>query len=280
MHLYKLLIALLLGFVLTYMGGCKDGTDFAGQNSKSGKNKAGAGDDDDDDNGKDGDDDDDGIDGNGNDNNNNSDLDEGGNGADGVPKTTEECLTYKADQYNIVLVFDNSGSQNETDPQTIRRTAAINFVNTFEQFKKDNDKTEVNMSAVSFSDTATKSGWHSLGQGTAGIAQDITVATDNPDGRTNYSFPLNAANELLGTLTQKSRVKNYVVFLTDGEPNALTNPGFPGVSESLQDIENARNNLITSHNASIIAIAAGNGIRPEGISAVEKLADLPSQGGR
>jgi hypothetical protein len=193
------------------------------------------------------------------------------------PDNPDDCLEFKAKIYNIVLVFDNSGSQLDTDPQSIRRTAAMNFVSTFQNFQQGHVDTQVNMASIGFNDRAVSGAWHDLASGTNGITQDISIHTSNPDGRTSYSYPLNAASQLLQQKIGQPFTRNYVIFLTDGAPNAADS--VIRANESLNDIEQARNKLIVNFNASIISIAAGSQIEGTGVDMVKKLSQLPSQGG-
>ncbi len=191
------------------------------------------------------------------------------------PTSVDECLEYKAKIYNIVLIFDNSGSQKETDPQNIRRTAAINFVNAFRDFQQGHVETKINMSSISFSGIAIKGSWVDLSYGVDGIIQQINMHTSSPGGNTIYSGPLKAAHELLQQKSGQPKTRNYVIFLTDGGPTISGARRYSG--DSFQSIEQARNTLITNNNASIISIAAGSQIENEAADIVRKLSDLPSQ---
>jgi hypothetical protein len=207
-------------------------------------------------------------------------LGDGGNGGGGAGSIDEakRCLADKADSYNIVMVFDNSGSQMKTDPGAVRQTAAHNFIEKFNDFTEDYGDVNVHMAAVSFESVATSGKWRSLKKGADGIMDDVTDATSNPRGGTSYSPALNAATELFGLKDDADRIKNIMIFMTDGEPNALhakmfgLPKGFPGLNESMEDIDDARKELIDAYDTSIIAIASGTGIRPEGIEVVEIMA--------
>jgi len=274
LNLYSSLSIILLACSIAV--GCKNDSDFAGNTAakKASKTIENANQNDDDANPDGGDA---GL---------NDDHDSGGSGnlgddnSDGskLPETVDECIEYKAKVYNLVLVFDNSGSQKDTDPTFVRRTAAVNFVNTFKDFQKGK-KTAVNMASVSFSDLAIRGQWHNLENSSADIISDIEKHTQNPNGRTNYSPPLDAASALFNQKSGEKYSKNYVVFLTDGAPTASTgqNGGIGSIfTETMSGIERSRNRLINNHNASILSIAAGQQIEAGGEEIVKKLSDLPS----
>ena len=138
------------------------------------------------------------------------------------------------------------------------------------------------MSSLAFNQGSVRgaNGWQRLKDTSINvIKQDITTATSNPDGNTAYSPVLkDAANffEQINKQTNPDRTRNYVIFLTDGEPNALQDPlgGIlgGGAEETIPDITAAVDNLVKNYGVAIIAIASGTGIAPEGEQFVTRMA--------
>lgn len=224
----------------------------------------------------------------------------GGNGKDGGTDTdqanadggglieTEECLKKKADNYNIALVFDNSGSQRFTDPQSVRRDGALTFVDQFSSYVAKNKKARVYMVVTSFNTQSVRGqkGWVRLtGDNAADVKTEITNATSNPNGGTAYSPALQDAAAYFDQITKsvpQERTKNYTVFLTDGLPNAasgMNNMFFPGglgglggLVEKMEDIPVAVDHLVNDYQVAMVAIASGNAIPPEGEQITQSLA--------
>jgi hypothetical protein len=200
---------------------------------------------------------------------------------------TNDCLAAKADSYNIMMIFDRSRSQLDTDPAFVRRDGALAFVDRVYSYIQTNPKARVYMSTLAFNEASVRgaNGWQRLKDTSIDVIKsDITTATSNPDGGTAYSPVLkDAANffEQINSQTNPSRTRNYVVFLTDGLPNALASGfgGFPGGFggggsdvETAADIPVAVDNLVKNFGVAMIAIASGPGIPPEGESVVQGLA--------
>jgi hypothetical protein len=215
------------------------------------------------------------------DNDNDSDL---GNISEEVQ--FDECLVKKADNYNINLIFDNSGSQKKNDPNGVRRDGAINFVEQFSKFAKRNKKSRVYFSVLSFNTKSIRGGqaWVKLtGDNAESIKSEITQATNNPNGGTAYSPVLRDAamyfTELKKSVSSQ-KAKNYVVFLTDGLPNAASSINsifFPqgsigGTVETMEDIPKAIDALVNQHEVAIVAIASGDGIPSQGENITQSLA--------
>ncbi len=250
----------ILALLLAFAWACSN-TNFASSSSKKGEGKDSdstrkgkdADDDDDDDDAGDGDSGEDlgktGKDGSG---------DGGGAGTDsqnaggGGLIQTEECLKKKADNYNIALIFDNSGSQRHTDPQAVRRDGALSFVDQFSQYVSRNKKARVYMVVLSFDTKSVRGakGWVKLNGANADeVKSEITNATSNPDGGTAYSPVLRDTATFYDQITKavsQERTKNYVVFLTDGLPN--------GCDEDINNIAALASAARTSHGVLTYAV--------------------------
>lgn len=202
----------------------------------------------------------------------------------------DDCLKAKADDYNILMIFDNSGSQEATDPENIRREGAISFVDQFAEYARRNPNAVVRFGVLSFNEDSVRIGdsWLKVQNNQIlPIKQQIIQATTNPAGGTAYSPVLRDATTFFGALSDEDRkVKNYVVFLTDGLPNAagidslvgITNAAGPDDAvEKMADIPIAVDNLVKQYNVAVIAIAAGPGIPAAGEHITRSLAQ-PKQG--
>jgi hypothetical protein len=195
----------------------------------------------------------------------------------------DDCLVKKADNYNINLIFDNSGSQMRIDPNLVRRDGAISFVDQFSKFVSRNKKSRVYISVLSFNTNSIRGNhaWVKLtGTNSDTVKNEIIKATDRPGGGTAYSPVLRDAasyfTELKKSVTS-SKAKNYVIFLTDGLPNAahgMGGPFFPGAGggEKMEDIPKAIDVLVNDHDVAVIAIASGDGIPPDGEHITQSLA--------
>lgn len=210
-----------------------------------------------------------------------SGIDEAGTG--NLGDSGEECLARRAEFYNFMLIFDKSESQLRTDPNFVRRDGALAFVDRVYQYTQQYPQVKVYMSTMAFNQDSIRgtNGWQRLKDSSLqAIKADVTTATSNPTGNTSYSPVLkDAANffDQINKTTNVDRTRNYVIFLTDGEPNALRDPGIlgipaAGVNEALADIPKAVDNLVKNFGVALIAIASGTGIEPEGANFVQTMA--------
>ena len=198
--------------------------------------------------------------------------------ADAKPSTpstdlgTGTCTEETALDYNIMFIFDKTGSQLTTDPTLVRRSGALQFLTQLSTYAASNPKVAVYSSVLAFNTQSIRasSGWLLVNSTNAPtIAQQITVATSNPEGATSYSPVLRDASSFFDQVNSQpnaAKARNYIVFLTDGEPNADTQPA----------IDAAVNTLVTRQNVAIIAVAAGPEVSAAGESVVRNLA-LPTQ---
>jgi hypothetical protein len=215
--------------------------------------------------------------------------------ASGGTAQVDQCLTKKADDYNFVLIFDNSGSQMQTDPASVRRDGAILFAEQFQDYVRRNPQARVRIAVISFNTESIRGqrGWIGLtGSNQADVQAEITQATSSPNGGTAYSPALKDAAayfelvKTMGAMTERAR--NYVVFLTDGEPNAAGMANFPGGAfpggfpgglpgglgaEQMSDIPAAVNVLVNSYRVAMVTIAAGTGISAEGEQITQSMAE-------
>jgi len=256
--------------------------DGAGSGGKKGDgkdptvNKSGIGDDEDGDKNRDPDDP--------NDPNNpgNGDINGDGDRAKIADTTLEgliSCLKKKPSNYNIVLVLDNSGSQDTTDREKVRRAVSLDFVTRFNKLVSRKPDTVVQIGLVSFTTKATSFGWVRLdgkddpassSKPIDTLRTSIESATDAPAGGTFYGPAFGAAANLLRALGSPRFdpiTKNYVLFMTDGDPNSGDTYTVPDVSATIVD----------ENKAAILSIASGKGIKRDKEPIVQALA-LPQSG--
>jgi hypothetical protein len=193
-----------------------------------------------------------------------------------------KCLAAKAKDYNVVLVFDNSGSQTTTDPAAVRREGANLFIDRFATYVQHNAKAVVRLAVFGFNTTATpgRRGWVQLdGRNQADAKDEVLQATSSPAGGTAFSPALRAAAARLASLSapQRASARNVVVFLTDGLPNAAAGTTLPGFSptpavETMADIPAAVDALVAMQDTAIVAVASGAAVPALGETIAKSLA--------
>ena len=187
------------------------------------------------------------------------------------------CLLKKSLNYNVVIVLDNSGSQKKSDPTRVRRDVSKNFVKRMNNLVYNKSDTIVKIATVGFSAKVTNSpSWVQLDgadTATAGEPVDqlfasIDAETSNETAGTNYGPAFQAAGSLLSSMGPdrlESTTRNYVLFMTDGEPT------------DNYSIASLRETIVTNNKAAIISIASGQSISAKGESIVRARA-LPETG--
>ncbi len=184
--------------------------------------------------------------------------------------TGEGCTRDGVEEINVVLVLDNSGSQEDTDPTGVRRLASLEFAAKLDSVAKSNPKLKVSVSTISFARNVefTSNRWVRLGDG-AGLGRvsaDINQATGPTRNGTYYAPALRAASQLLGEIgtdSAKKSHRNFVLFMTDGKPNG---------AEQSSERQTELGNLTGRFDAAIIGVASGTGIDGEQVPEVEALA--------
>jgi hypothetical protein len=181
--------------------------------------------------------------------------------------TQSACANRPAQFYNFILVFDASRSQIRTDPTNVRGTSALTFAQRIAELARQEQNLQAFMTVIRFSVHAEASprGWIAVKpERMADISNDIRLATANPDGNTAYTPALIIARQLLAAAPgSKGRTRNYVVFLTDGEPSDSTGQILAAVND------------ILSLGAAIIGVAAGQSISAEGQQKVQSMSRIP-----
>ncbi len=205
--------------------------------------------------------------------NNGGTTDNGGTNDGGITNGEDDCK--ETNQWNIVLVFDNSGSQLDTDPGPLplRQLGAQKFVQTFSDYLLKAPQKKVHLSVVKFASDAEiltrdgllnlNKGWYELTtENRPKIDQAVIDASTNPDGGTRYSPAFLNAVDLMnkkGTSVNEKTHRNFVVFLTDGAPNltGFMPSGYPAPTETELQIQAPVNILVNTYGAAIIVMATG-----------------------
>jgi len=198
---------------------------------------------------------------------------QGGAGGGLIGTTQGNCLR-KSSLYNIVMVFDVSGSQAQTDPTKLRVTGAKDFLNKLSAFADATPTSKFNISITGFANTSTfgAHGWKALNKSTLGdLTSDINTITAPLSVGTFYLTGLNAADKLLlqqNATAANNAVRNFVIFMTDGEPN-----GFATIAQ----INGAAADLANNRGAAMIMLGTGTGVSAKGEGILQNMA-LPKTG--
>ena len=180
-----------------------------------------------------------------------------------------------SNNYNIMFVFDNTGSQLTTDPTNVRRSGALSFLDQFNTYVGKFPAAQVYMGVLSFNTKSIHStnGWMLLNTiNSSVIKQEIVTATTNPNGLTSFSPVLKDAATFfaqVNALPGGQNSRNYLVFLTDGDPN-LDTPA--AINSAVAD-------LVNNYGVAMIALATGPQVTKAGENLVQALA-LPTTPGK
>ena len=184
-----------------------------------------------------------------------------------------QCLGTNAKLYNLVLSIDTSGSQAQTDPTNLRISGAKAFLQNLATFADANPNVTINVSDLAFS-TNTAVGAHSWQQISsktlATVDADIDAITATLQQGTYYLGALTAADQLFTTIkaTPDASQRNFVLFMTDGEPN-----GF----ETTQQIISSVQSLTTKYGVAMINLGTGTEVTQAGDQILMSMA-LPTTG--
>ena len=198
--------------------------------------------------------------------NNNSD---GSTSPGGIGTQQKKCGHNEAAiNYNIQFIFDKTLSQLATDPNTVRRSGALQFLAQLESYVALQPQARIYISVLSFNTSSIRlpHGWLLLNKTNVDlIKQDIITATSNPFGFTSYSPVLADSLTFFNQVNQQpdsANARNYAVFLTDGLPNIDTSSAISG----------AVDRLVNEQKVAMIAVAAGPQVPASGESQVSSMA--------
>jgi len=215
-----------------------------------------------------------------------ADADLNNKGGDPVTGINKGCLSRKAREYNIAIAIDSSISQKQSDPQNLRGAAATSFAQAMAGVANAQAKISIELAIIGFSGGA-RTGRNSpvdLGQsGHDGVARDVSDLVDQLGAGTNFEAGLLESEKALirmGAEKGKRNQRNFIIFLTDGEPNrsekgsifdAVLNP-----SAMIDAINQKVSSLVSELDVAMISIASGTDLNEEGIRLISNMAQ-PSQ---
>lgn len=196
----------------------------------------------------------------------------GGIDEDGFDVSVEVIGANIAEQVNIAVVIDTSGStvgSSGTDfdgdgiNETILEAELYAAQELFDAYvAAGHDPSEVTISLVTYSSGSEVVGTFTLADSTAFTDALADIATEGPGGATNYEAGLGSAGDAFTAAAADPADTNIVVFMSDGFP-------FP----SGQDITGAAGELEAEWNANIIGIGLGAN------SSLDALNELDNTGG-
>lgn len=201
-----------------------------------------------------------------------------GSGGDPISGINSSCLAKKGSDYNIVVVIDTSLSLRSTDPNNLRSAAVNKFTQNLEGFAKAGKGRSVKVAIVGFARNA-KLGNNSpvnLGQdGAAKVIQDVVTLTRTSGIGTNYEAGLNEARQALVDMDAKkgkANQRNFLIFLSDGEPNR-GNDGARPANQLIGPINSQVESLAKDLDVAVISIASGSDIKQQGIDIIKNMAE-------
>ena len=203
-------------------------------------------------------------------------TDTGGVGEDGFEVSANLTGANVAEQVNIVVVIDQSGStRNDSGTdftgdgvnETILEAELIAAQTLFDEYiAAGYDPSEVTVSLVTYDTTAESRGSFDLSEGDAFANALNDIANEGPGGFTNYQAGLNAAGDALDDAGADPNGTNVVAFLSDGFP-----------IPSGQDIEGAAEDLEDDWNATISGIGIGANSSLDALNLLDNTADGAEQ---
>lgn len=186
----------------------------------------------------------------------------------------EKCRTKKEGRVNVVMIFDNSGSQNDSDLRSMRAGATA-LANTVSAEAKKEKAPLMALSVVKFSSNAAigPNAWVETSDASfdSKITGDINWATADDGGDTYYAKAFAKAQELLGqrsTSASEKYHRNFIVFLTDGEPE--------NNSDRTQALATATE-LVNTKGVALFPVGTGDGLDGDALSTLQQFA-LPKTG--
>ncbi|MEZ4743142.1 MAG: VWA domain-containing protein [Bdellovibrionota bacterium] len=175
----------------------------------------------------------------------------------------------------VNVIFDNSGSQLWNDPTNIRGNSAKLFLSRLSEVKSKIPSANFYVSNIQFSSDAVPGslGWSQVDTGSlSSLYQEVEDLTQNPGGGTIYSKALELSHQHFSQLSPWSDTeRNYVVFMTDGQPNVQEIYTAFNRGENLENVEKSVNALLDDHNVAIFGVATGESLPVWAEDLVEKM---------
>jgi uncharacterized protein YegL len=174
----------------------------------------------------------------------------GSGGAGGGLDSSNATVCNGGGEVNVVLVFDNSGSQSSADLQSMRQGASSLISELSSLATQAGAPFIPYVSVVRFSNTATIGSrrWVNLKTNSGDASSDVNEATADDGGSTHYVQALQRVGDLFrekGASHSKANQRNFVVFLSDGEP------------DDEGSVRSSAQSIADQHGAAYIAIGTG-----------------------
>ena len=203
-------------------------------------------------------------------------FDTGGVGEDGFCVSANLTGANVAEQVNIVVVIDQSGStanssgtdfNGDGNPESILEAELIAAQVLFDEYVAAGyDPSEITISLVTYETDAVDRGSFDLSEGAEFTAALQTIAAEGPQSWTNYEDGLATAGEALAAAGADPNGTNIVAFMSDGFP-------FPDG----QDIAGAAQDLEDDWNAVISGIGLGANSSLDALNILDNTADGAEQ---
>lgn len=203
-------------------------------------------------------------------------TDNDGVGEDGFELSVNLQGSNVAEQVNLVIVIDTSGSTDndsgtdfdgDGDTETILEAELFAAQELFDAYVDAGyDPSEISISLVTYAADAEVRGTFTLDQGAEFTAELADIGDDGSSGTTNYVAGLGSAGDAFDDMGADPDDTNIVVFLSDGFP-----------VPSGQDISGAAEDLEDDWNAVISGIGLGENSSLDDLNDLDNTADGANQ---
>jgi Mg-chelatase subunit ChlD len=193
------------------------------------------------------------------------------------------CFAKKALEYNIIIAVDASLSQRLNDPRNLRGQAVIKLAANLSSFARQNGNQTVKMAVIGFARDAQEgpNGITNLTTDSPSkITQDLITISNMAGVGTNYDAALVQSKLLfdrMGAGKKSASQRNFLVFISDGEPNRGENGPSLNTDALLGTINRHVTNLIDTFDAALITVATGSDIGENGLTIIKSMAKPADQ---
>lgn len=193
------------------------------------------------------------------------------------------CFAKKAREYNIVIAIDASLSQRLNDPRNLRGQAVVKLASNLSSFARQNGNQTVKMAIIGFARDAQEgpNGITNLTtDSSAKITQDLITISSMAGVGTNYDAALIQSKLLfdrMGAGQKSQNQRNFLVFISDGEPNRGADGPSLNTSALLSSINRQVTSLIDTFDVALITVATGSDIGENGLNIIKSMAKPTEQ---
>lgn len=193
------------------------------------------------------------------------------------------CFAKKALEYNIVIAIDASLSQRLNDPGNLRSQAVVKLASNLSSFARQNGNQTVKMAIIGFARDAQEgpNGITNLSTDSPSkITQDMITISNMAGVGTNYDAALIQSKQLfdrMGAKKKSTNQRNFLVFISDGEPNRGEDGPSLNTSGLLSNINRHVTSLIDTFDVALITVATGSDIGENGLNIIKSMAKPTEQ---